>query len=425
MRKNKEAEHKPDQATADALTTSTRHSIELAEASISAFRSLVGVDKFDDIRKLGLRPQIDLASILAPSQDLIQDAIKIITEHRVVYPQVLDKGIIERDSEIRSSLFGSIEAFAEAASQRVLMASDSIRSITEEISSQTAGLGILDKSAFILNSSAIKSVSDTVLSLSRDLGLKSQLAMTASAISGLDTYLITKASTISEITWQEQATPYFELVKSTEFLYAQIATFNYTNINDLIYSIPLVETYSANRVRAVVSELDDDLLDQTVDGPSEEVIDHLSEETEYRLRRIDPKFADLYIEGLTAIQTRNVGWKRHSSVSFRELMEHLLRKFAPDKNLNKHYGDDLSLKESGEWKRKARIRYIFRDIAEGAYQKMAEKDMDLIEATFFPLNANIHTPEAPLSEKQTLVLQRRIQGILGVLFEVMEKMVSV
>lgn len=418
--KDKELKYKLDQTTADKLTASTRLSIEIAEASISAFKSAVGDSIFDDIRAVGLKPQIDITTALAPSQDLMQNAMRAIASHQVAYPSLMDKELFERKSEIRSSLFSLVGTFAEAAAQSVLTASENIRSITEVISNQTVNLGIPDKSTLIFNSGAIKSVSDTVLSLSSDLGLQSQLAMTASAISGLDTYLLDNASIIPEITWQEQATPYLELVKSTESLYAQISTPNFQDIDDLIYSIPIVETYSANRVRAVVSELDDESLEQSIDKTSEEIIDQLSDETETKLRTVDPSLAELYIEGLTAIQVGNTGWKRHSSVSFRELMEHLLRKFASDRNLNKYFGDDLNLKESGKWKRKARIQYIFKDVAKGAYKKMAEKDMDLIEATFFPLNANIHTPKSPLSEKQTLVLRRRIQGSLGVLFEVVE-----
>ena len=71
----------------------------------------------------------------------------------------------------------------------------------------------------------------------------------------------------------------------------------------------------------------------------------------------------------------------------------------------------------GDFKRNARLRYIFREIATESYAKMAEQDIKLAEATFFPSNDIVHKLSS-LSEHQMRVFCRRVQGCVSVVLEV-------
>ena len=88
-----------------------------------------------------------------------------------------------------------------------------------------------------------------------------------------------------------------------------------------------------------------------------------------------------------------------------------------DSDLRSFLEDPESDMVNREFKRNARLRYIFREVATGSYAQMAEQDIKLAEATFFPSNDIVHRLSSPLSEKQMRVFWRRIQGSVSVVLE--------
>ena len=99
------------------------------------------------------------------------------------------------------------------------------------------------------------------------------------------------------------------------------------------------------------------------------------------------------------------------------MFDHLLRQLAPDTSLHSFFDDPSKEMADGEFRRNARLRYIFRDVGTGSYAKMAEQDIKIAEATFFPSNAVVHELGSALSEHQMRVLWRRIQGCVSVVLE--------
>jgi hypothetical protein len=72
-----------------------------------------------------------------------------------------------------------------------------------------------------------------------------------------------------------------------------------------------------------------------------------------------------YREDVGAIESGHHGWIRHASVSFRTMLDHLLRELAPDEAVDGYLDDASSYKVGGELRRAARLRYTFREVNVG------------------------------------------------------------
>lgn len=206
------------------------------------------------------------------------------------------------------------------------------------------------------------------------------------------------------------------LTKLSTSLYDNMLTQPITPSN-FLFKAPTIEPYAALRATSVFVGANDDALNRSHLEPADTCLDTLGEELESRLQRIHPDLAKVYLEGIEAIKAGRPGWMRHAGVSFRTTFDHLLRQLAPDAALKSFFKNQEQNKINGEYSRNARLKYIFRKVAVGSYEKMAEQDIKLAEATFFPTNKTIHTLSSPLSELQMRVLYRRIQGSLSVVLE--------
>jgi hypothetical protein len=184
-----------------------------------------------------------------------------------------------------------------------------------------------------------------------------------------------------------------------------------------LFQAPIVEPYAAMRATAVLVGVDDEIIDQVTVASTDELLDELGDELVSRLNMAKPELAQVYQEGIAAMKSGHQGWIRHAGVSFRTMFDYLLRHLAPDSDLRSFLEDPESDMVNGEFRRNARLRYIFREVATGAYARMAEEDIKIAEATFFPSSEIVHRLSSPLSERQMRVLWRRIQGSVSVVLE--------
>lgn len=184
-----------------------------------------------------------------------------------------------------------------------------------------------------------------------------------------------------------------------------------------LFQAPTVEPYAATRATAVLAGVDDEIGDQLAVAGTDELLDELGDELISRLEVVNPELVQVYQEGIAAIESGHHGWIRHAGVSFRTMFGHLLRHLAPDPDLRSFLENPESDMVNGEFKRNARLRYIFREVATGSYAQMAEEDIKLAEATFFPSNDIVHRLSSGLSDKQMRVFWRRIQGSVSVVLE--------
>lgn len=204
-----------------------------------------------------------------------------------------------------------------------------------------------------------------------------------------------------------------ELNTLSKSIYDDLRTFPSIDTGSILFQAPTVEPYAAARATAVVAGLDEHILDQLAVPDTDEILAELGDELGSRLHALDPELAEVYREAVAAIESGHHGWVRHADVSLRTMFDHLLRRLAPDSDLRSFLDDPEGNMIDGEFKRNARLCYIFRGIATGAYARMAEHDINMAEAIFFPMNEIVHNLSS-LSEEQMRVFCRRIQGSVSV-----------
>lgn len=197
-------------------------------------------------------------------------------------------------------------------------------------------------------------------------------------------------------------------------IYEDLLTFPSLDTNSFLFQAPTIEPYSAARATAILAGVDERTLNQLAVINTDELLDELGGELYSRLQTLNPELAEVYKEGIAAMESGHHGWIRHAGVSFRTLFDHLLRHLAPDQELRSFFEDPENHMTNGEFKRNARLLYIFKDVATGSYAKMAEQDIKLAEGIFFPSNDIVHRLTSPLSDKQMHVFWRRIQGSVSV-----------
>lgn len=181
---------------------------------------------------------------------------------------------------------------------------------------------------------------------------------------------------------------------------------------------PTLEPYLATRALGIVEQAPMELLDSERDAEAESILETLGDGLEGRLATVGAEFVGPYVGALQALQTRQADWPRHVSVSVRELMDKLLARLAPDGQLRNHF-PQLTREQwnKGAFTHRARLQFIFRKVAIDEFTRMAEVDIDVTLATFFPANAGVHTLVAPLNEAQMMVLWRRIQGCISTVLQ--------
>lgn len=200
-------------------------------------------------------------------------------------------------------------------------------------------------------------------------------------------------------------------------VYNDMSSIQTLDTEGFIFKAPTIEPYAATCAIAVIEGINEETLEELSVESADEFLDNLGDELDSRLQMVDPNLSETYREGIAAIESGHQGWIRHAGVSFRTMFDHLLRHLAPDTNLHSFFDNSENNMIKGEFSRNARLRYIFRDIATGSYTKMAEQDIKISEATFFPSNDIVHSLSSPLSDKQMRVFCRRIQGSVSVVLE--------
>lgn len=191
----------------------------------------------------------------------------------------------------------------------------------------------------------------------------------------------------------------------------------FNNLPRWLQLAPSVEQYAAGRAFAIAAGTEPDVLRQSIDTEAEETLALVGDELEARLASLYPPFVEPYRGAYAAISDRRADWPRHVATSLRELVDHILKRLAPDAELQLYFPDAGEYFQNGEFTRKGQLKYIFRNVAVGEYEIMAGKDIDLTLATFYPANAAVHTIVSPLTPEQVMVFWRRVQGCLSTVLQ--------
>jgi len=181
---------------------------------------------------------------------------------------------------------------------------------------------------------------------------------------------------------------------------------------------PTLEPYLATRALAIAEHATSEVLDREEDAEAESIIRSVGDELEARLLGVGQEFLEPYRGAFVALQSQHPDWCRHVSVSVRELMDKLIGRLAPDEDLGTYFPNPtIEQIKDGKFTRRAQLQFIFRTVAVQAYAKMAEKDIDLVLATFYPANEGVHSLIPPLTEEQVWVFWRRIQGCVSTVLQ--------
>ena len=179
----------------------------------------------------------------------------------------------------------------------------------------------------------------------------------------------------------------------------------------------VIEPYCSARSLGVISGVPDDIIASETDAGAEDSLAALGDELEPRLAAVNPKFVEPYRGALYALRVRNPDWHRHVAISLRELFDRLLDMLAPASLLMTHFSNPSTMRNADGFTRRAQLLYVFREVAVDQYERMAEKDIDLALATFYPANAGVHSMPQSLTDLQIQVFTRRIQGCLSVVLQ--------
>jgi len=244
------------------------------------------------------------------------------------------------------------------------------------------------------------------------------LVDTSFATAKLSTQIFSQPSVGSALYIAQASESFSALNVLASTIYQEYAVLPFIDAHSFLFHAPTVEPYAAAQATGLLIGVDDAVLRELRVESTEVLLNEIGDNFRSRLDAVSPELVAVYREGLAAMESGHHGWIRHAGVSFRTMFDHLLRQLAPDATLRSYYSDDPTKEmKDGEFKRNARLRYIFRDVATGSYAKMAEQDIKLAEAIFFPSNDVVHSLESPLTEHQMRVLYRRIQGSASVVLE--------
>lgn len=180
-----------------------------------------------------------------------------------------------------------------------------------------------------------------------------------------------------------------------------------------ILRAPAVELYSVVQTSAAISLPAEDLpeADLEVENILQEAVDMFPA----RLATVHPDLVATYRGGIDALKANGTDWQRHAMVSFRELCTHTLHLLAPDDRVMKTVRvEDV---QNGRPTRRARLNYIFAEVAGAEIAKFYDADMKAAIELFDTLSKGTHKLAQAATPKQLHYLRGRVVGFLTAMLE--------
>ena len=161
------------------------------------------------------------------------------------------------------------------------------------------------------------------------------------------------------------------------------------------------------------------------DSPEiQSVVDEVEEEIlicPSLLKDVDPALARPYEGARDALYGTNPDRARHFLSSQRELWNHLLRKIAPDEQVQEWIPKDgKDLLHEGKPTRKARILYLCRDLNHDSLTEFVVRDTDAL-VTLVSLFNRVHQLKPKLSDLQLRALQLRSDSWLTYILQIFKE----
>ena len=177
---------------------------------------------------------------------------------------------------------------------------------------------------------------------------------------------------------------------------------------------PTIETYAATRAASLLSRAPEPA--EGISATAERFLDGAADELESRLASLDPSLVVPYRGAIEVLVGTTPDRVRHFSTSFRELLTHVLHTLAPDGPVTQWTTAPEHF-DRGRPTRRARLRYVYRDVTIGTLSQFIESDIEAALAFFDALHQGTHQLVAPFSPIQLRIMTRRAQGLLSTLLE--------
>lgn len=180
---------------------------------------------------------------------------------------------------------------------------------------------------------------------------------------------------------------------------------------------PIVQAHEASRnvVQIVATEAETEV---EIDAPPATNRDEFSTLIE-RLAAIGQEFANTFLGAKEALSAKRHDYVRHVCVSLRELLLQLIDKLAPIEVV-RDWPEGAALLRKDQT-RKARLKYLYREVRSDSYAAFADRDVDSILQTFYALNDGVHILKSPLIDEIMNVLMARVEGQLLLLLTVAKR----
>jgi hypothetical protein len=202
---------------------------------------------------------------------------------------------------------------------------------------------------------------------------------------------------------------HFALSDSYSILFKSLEDSRLTilSVPPVVSSLPPVEFYFGNRFIEAITTL------ERSDSEDDEAIStDLQKETkddiEIHLARFDESLIKLWQGAVQALSSDNPDAVRHSSISLRELLTHIIHRLAPDDQI-RAWNNSAEMYNDGKPTRKARLLYICRGINHAPFSRFLRKDIDSTLASFEVLQEGTHAIDTDLSRTQLDLLRIRTE----------------
>lgn len=131
----------------------------------------------------------------------------------------------------------------------------------------------------------------------------------------------------------------------------------------------------------------------------------------YYLSQIDADLIDLWRGASEALKSDNPDSIRHFGVSFRELLTHVYHALAPDEQVREWTNEKDDYHENKPTRR-ARLRYICREINDETFEKFVDKDIAAFLEFLNLFQGATHKVKPELSRKQLIAMKCRAESAI-------------
>lgn len=131
---------------------------------------------------------------------------------------------------------------------------------------------------------------------------------------------------------------------------------------------------------------------------------------------LDPKLLRMREGAIQALASNNPDRVRHFTISYRELLTHVLHKLSPDEEVSA-WSNSPNDYADGRLTRDARLRFITRGINHGPLTDFFKKDIAAMVAVFNVFNGGTHAATSSHTEAQLLALKTKAELTLLFLLE--------